>query len=206
MVIEEVIITMTTNEPLTDHEQQVVLDAYCDNVESTSNIDVECVIEEVTARRRLLSEVYNYLLSAWATDVEQSTMTEVSADFADEIETILAEELPDVNITVELTPDAQVTSPEATGDTDVDDDSTEESSGMSGGLIAAIVIICCAVSFGILLCFCCGGKDDTDNGVESVGLTQTQRSGSKGGSKNVYGAAATDEPDTHDGLVIEDVH
>merc|ERR1711907_742456 len=136
MVIEEVIITMTTNEPLTDHEQQVVLDAYCDNVESTSNIDVECVIEEVTARRRLLSEVYNYLLSAWATDAEQSTMTEVSADFADEIETILAEELPDVNITVELTPDAQVTSPE---DTDVDDDSTEESSGMSGGLIALIV-------------------------------------------------------------------
>merc|ERR1711907_703748 len=130
VVIEDTIVTMTTNEPLTDDEQDVVLDAYCDNVKITSNIDVECVIEEVTARRRLLSEAYNYLLSAWATATEQSTMTEVSADFADEIETILAEELPDVNITVEVTPDAAVTSPETTTDTDVDDDSTEEGSGL----------------------------------------------------------------------------
>merc|ERR1711871_26158 len=195
VVIENVTMTLTTDVPLTDDEQDTVLVTYCDTVANASNIDVTCMIEEVVSRRRrLLSEIYTYLLSAWATTTVQINISEIPETFVDDLREVLLEELPDVNITVEATPEAVVTSPEA--DTDIDDEDTDDG-GLSGTTIAIIVVICFFVGIGIALMMCFSSKGrEADYAAPEQATAMT--------------ATSTKRPnnsmESHDGLMIEDVH
>merc|ERR1712070_284721 len=129
-VIESSIVTLSTNEPLSDVAKDLAKEGYCVALAAALDMQVTCAIEEVVSRRRLLSQTYDYLMSGWASEDDQDTMTELPVTFVDGVAATL--EATGLEVTLESTPDAAPTPPPTPPEDDGSCDADFDGSGSIG--------------------------------------------------------------------------